>query len=312
MKERTKRSSDELLELKRKLLIFLTENSGRYSINEIAKIFGLMNRRLYDFFKEFEKYGFEIKTLKEKVCVQKLADYPIDFSKLIEYRDVKKTLLITELLKHKNGVKRSRIAGILQEKLGKSESISKAELSYIIQDLVKNGYLTVENGDIYKPCTNFLENLSQEEKERLFVLFSIAKVSHPKSKTASELLEKAKKVLKGSYKENFVNSLGAKKLSFLDEPFVREIEDAILNRKKLKVKYVTNAGKTLELEIAPLGLVYSEDKDRWYLINRAPFGLSALKVDSIINIETLSEDSETDVFPKTDLRRAMELHYKNL
>ncbi len=76
MKERTKRSSDELLELKRKLLIFLTENSGRYSINELANIFGIRNRRLYDFLKEFKKYGFEIKTVKEKVCVQKLADYP--------------------------------------------------------------------------------------------------------------------------------------------------------------------------------------------------------------------------------------------
>jgi|GEM_PF-7060005 len=283
-----KSSSQELAFYRQKILYFLINHSGEYTINDLTKMFGFRKRRIQDFISEYNQNGFEIIVRKGKICVEKVPEVYDSFNKLLLYQNMQKLAVLHEVKKYENGINRRLLYDIVSREKG----IIWGNTTYhnIINFLAEEGLIYYDkSSNLIKPLNNITDNLNDDEILDLLMFLDVARFISSKPKTVEGIYNKIKLQAKkqGTYfNGKRIYSVNNRRVIIFDEMILKIIEEAILEEKALKIKYKGNRGDIIDLTVNPSGLIYLDYKDMWYLVvqnNRT----SLYRLDKIIQVEVV-------------------------
>lgn len=283
-----KSSSQELAFYRQKILYFLINNSGEYTIDDLTKMFGFKRRRIQDFLSEYKQNGFDIVVRKGKICVEKVPEVYDSFNKLLLYQNMQKLAVLHEIKKHKNGINRRFLFDIVSKEKGLI--LGNTTFHNIINFLVEEGLIYYDKrSNLIKPLNNVIDDLNDDEILDLLIYLDVARFISPKPKVIDEIYNKIKFEAKNRgiyFNGKSIYSVNNRRIIIFDEMILKVIEEAILEGKTLKIKYKSNKGNIIDLTINPSGLVYLDYKDMWYLVVQGD-RTSLYRVDKIIQAEII-------------------------
>ncbi|WP_027309496.1 YafY family protein [Caloramator sp. ALD01] len=289
---RQRRDDESLGIVKSRILYFLITNSNKYSAEEIGDMFGFKKRRIQDFVKEFNELGYKISTVKGKYVVEELPKNVVNIDYKLNYSDFKMVTILEHLSRKKYAVKRKRFV----EEVNMLFNEAPALVQSMIKQLIDRGYIVEENGKI-KAADNLLDILTEQELQNLYIYLEVMKHFYYKGYVLDLIADKI------SRKLNIENSCirvipKRKRISYYDSFVVKQIEEAILKNKSLNIKYRFKT-RTKEINVKPAGIIYSEDKDLYYLVEKNK-NYSIYRIDKIVDIDVV--DGGLSEFNKEDFK----------
>ncbi|MBZ4663739.1 MAG: transcriptional regulator [Caloramator sp.] len=289
---RQRRDDESLGVIKSRILYFIITNPGKYSAEEIGDMFGFKKRRIQDFVKEFNELGYKITSTKGKYVVEKVPDNMVNIDYKLNYRDFKMATILEYLSKRSRFIKRKDFV----DECSRVFEESPASIQSMIKQLISNGYIIEQNGKI-KLAENPLDILTDDQLQILYIYLEVMKHFHYKGYVLDLIGEKIARRL--NIEDTCIKVIPPRKrISYYDSFIVKEIEKAILNEKSLKIKYRFRTG-IKDIVINPAGIIYSEDKDLYYLVEKEN-NYNMYRIDKITDIQVV--DGGLSEFNKEDFK----------
>lgn len=282
-----KSSSQELYYYKHRILYFLVNNSGKYTLQDLSKMFGFNKRRLQDFIFEYNQNGFNIFAKKGLIYVGTIPRAFKEFNKLILYQNLQKLLVYQQITNHPQGITRKELFNVFTRNTG--IIISNTSFHNLISNLINEGKVEFDRdkGILISKSMKF-DAVEPEMALEILIFLKAAKNIFPRGKEIEEIYDKLKfkfKKIIGDFDEEIIVTTNSKKLSAFDEIVLRLAEEAIIEEKSLKIKYRTKEGVKIAV-VNPAGIIYLENKDMWYLVENT--GKTTIyRFDRIIEAEVI-------------------------
>ena len=282
-----KSSSQELYFYKHRILYFLINNSGKYTLQDLSQMFGFNKRRLQDFLFEYNKNGFNVFIKKGLIYVGTMPRAFTEFNKLILYQNLQKLLIYQQIANNPSGISRKELFNYMERNIGLK--ISNTAFHNLISSLMNDVRVEYDRdrGILYCENMNF-NNIMPEKALELLIFLSVAKNILPRGKIVEEIYDKLKfkfKKLIDDFREDVIITTNRKRLSTFDEIILKLVEEAIKEEKGLKIKYRTRRGNKIQI-INPAGVIYLENKDMWYLVENVD-KIRIYRFDKIIDVEVI-------------------------
>lgn len=293
MKQR--RDDISLSYIKSRILYFIITNSGKYSAEDIADIFGFKKRRIQDFIKEFNKMGYNIYSKKGKCCISSVPDELVNIVYELNYKDFKMVTILEYLSSYVNGISRKAFVEDFHINFNESES----SIQSMIKELIDEGYIHEQNG-IIKISTNGLNIFTSEELEILRIYLGVIKYFHYKGYIFENIIDKIDRI-KGVSQDYIKIYPPKKRIGIYDTQVIRQIEKAISENKAVNVKYRFKNG-IKNIKISPSAIAYIEDKDLTYIIENY-HGYKLYRMDKVIEAEFVK--GETKEINKEDFKNSL-------
>lgn len=282
--------------LKNRILHWIVFNEG---VNEdkLFETFDIQKDELEQFLREFHDQGIEINKEEGVYIVKSIPD---------EFEQLKKEITQSEIEE-----------GIIYQKVcleaGERPSIplkpfieKNGDVLPMLKKLEDKGYLYLKDKTINLP-KNILQQLNDEMLLQFNMVINIMKNTYPYSNKLHMIFGKSVRELEKRgipFDKNAFIYLQKHRLSFLIESFVEEIEKAIYYKKIIEIQYMQKNGvKTYRL--TPSGLVYTEEKDSWYLIYNESKRDHVFRLDRILKLDVLDEAGVQSSFHKEQYEKSI-------
>lgn len=254
------------------IMNFILNYSGEYSLDEMSNIFNINKRTIINIINNMqEEKGIKGKSRKRIFVVdevnQKVSKFKNDS---ISSEEIKKIyILIILIVKYSGKVERKQFThNFINEKdFFENDNNALAKKNYIdslIRELIEEEKI-IECGSIIKVKENILKYDNKNLLEKFKLWIDLEKQINPKRYIYKSISNKLNTICNFGYENLEVENSCL--LSSYDEEKVILIQRAIIESRYLSFKYkVGNEnGFIKKMCIFPLGLIYSEIKDSWYL-----------------------------------------------
>lgn len=261
------------------IMNFILNYSGEYSVDEMSNIFNINKRTIIHIINSMqEEKGIKGKSRKRIFVVdevnQKVSKFKNDS---ISSEEIKKIyILIVLIVKYSGKIERKQFThNFINEKdFFENDNNDLAKKNYIdslIRELIEKGKI-IECGSIIKVKENILKNENKNLLEKFKVWLDLEKQINPKRYMYKAISNKLNSICDFRYENLEVENSCL--LSSYDEEKVVFIQRAIIDSRYVSFKYKSSNeyGFVKKICIFPLGLIYSEIKDSWYLEGVEGFG----------------------------------------
>lgn len=261
------------------IMNFILNYSGEYSVEEISNIFNINKRTIINIINSIqEKKGVKGKSRKRIFVVDEVNQKVSKFkNNSISSEEIKKIyILIVLIVQYSGKIERKQFTNnfINEKDFFENDNNDLSKKKYIdslIRELIEEGKI-IEYGSIIKVKDNILKNKNKNMLEKFKIYLDLEKQINPKRQIYKSISNKLNSICDFRY-EN-LEVINSSLLSSYDEEKVIFIQKAIIDCRYLSFKYKSSNeyGFLKKICIFPLGLIYSEIKDSWYLEGVEGFG----------------------------------------
>lgn len=281
--------------IKSRILYFIITHSGKYSADDLAEIFGFKKRRIQDFIKEFNHLGYNIYSKKGKYCIENPPEELVKILYELNYKDFKMATILEYLASYTNGINRRAFVDELQNNFNESKSV----LQNMIRELIDDGFIQEKNG-LIKIENNILSLFKKDEIDIMRFYLNVMKHFHYKGYVFENIIDKIDRIT--GYSQDYIKIYPDKKrIGLYDTYIINEIEQAIIEKKSVNIKYKFKNG-VKRININPCAIAYLEEKDLAYVIENND-GYSLYRIDKIIEAEC--RDGQINEFNRDDFKNSI-------
>lgn len=285
----SKVSNDEKVLNQNRVLNLLLNYPGDYSKKDLSKYFNISPRTVDSYVKQFNLNGFNIVSRLNKYKVLEGPKEIEILSNKYSNEDLKKLSLYTILLHKYNSkvtLKELVTTALNDYNFG---SDSEKYIEKLLRQMKAEEIININKGRV-SIKENIISKLSKEERFKILLYLRIMKDINPKRRILNEIYEKIS-LNYDNFNRDFIEISSKDTVSSFDEDYIMLLEKAISQSKEVEFNFV-NKGKSKEHRVVPIGLIYNEYKDLWYLYalqknKKNNFNKLLFRVDKMIRLNIL-------------------------
>lgn len=298
----SKVSNDEKVLNQNRVLNLLLNYPGEYSKEDLSRYFNISARTIDSYVKEFNLNGFNIVSRLNKY---KILEGPKEIeilSNKYSNEDLKKLSLYTILIHKYNGKVLLKDLVTAAKNDCNFGSDSEKYIEKLLRQMKSEEIININKGRV-SIKENIISKLSKEEQFKILLYLRIMKDINPKRRIFNEIYEKIS-LNYDDFNGDFMEISSKNTVSSFDEDYILLLEKAIRQSKNIKFTFV-NKGRSKEYIVEPIGLIYNEYKDLWYLYalyksKKNNFNKLLFRIDKMIRLNILDEkeinSSYMDIF----------------
>lgn len=274
---------EDMIYYKYKVLNFIIDNPGKYTLWDIENILGLNRDKIEQFILEYNKIGFRIYIKKGRYYIKEYKDNAEIFLETAEKLKVELYALLEDLKEKSSDDKKIRIDRFLNS-ISDSSS-SKNKLIKKLCCLEREGLIFLKNEYIHILGHSF-ESIEDEKILKLLIFINIARNLYPKRNLLNSIYRKLLWEYENrgfKFNEQAIKYISKSKMSLYEEIILNIVEDAIYLDKSLEFSYKTQVG-LMNIKINPAGVIYNSQKDMWYVVTIEERN-TEYRVDKMTNVK---------------------------